>query len=53
MITKTVKTPCGGTITVRGKDQTEIDARREQLRKDHEKGGLGCQVCRPPPRKAG
>jgi hypothetical protein len=53
MIVKTLRAPCGGTITVRAETQLEIDARLEQLRKDHERGGPGCHVCRPPPRQSG
>jgi hypothetical protein len=53
MIVKPLRAPCGGTITVRAETQLEIDVRLEQLRKDHERGGPGCQVCNPPPRESG
>ena len=49
MIVTDIRTPCGGRIPrVRVNDQAELDARLEQLRKDHEPGGPGCQVCNPP-----
>lgn len=50
MITATIIASCGGGVfKVTLESQAAVDARREQLDRDHVPGGPGCHWCRPPP----